>query len=57
LNIPEHQESLKEFIPEKYKALDVKVSGVHTKYKIYFTKTLEDVEQIDENIKVTFLDC
>jgi hypothetical protein len=59
LNIPEHQESFKEFVQEKYKAANVNLSGVlnYTNYKIYFTKTLEDVEQIVDNIEARFLNC
>jgi hypothetical protein len=43
LNIPEDEESFKKFIREKYKAVDVNLSGVsnHTNYKIYFTNTLQ----------------
>jgi hypothetical protein len=58
-NIPEDEESFKEFIREKYKAVDVNLSGVSnfTNYKVYYTNTVQDVEQIVENIKMTFLNC
>jgi hypothetical protein len=53
------QHYVKEFIREKYKGANVNLSGVlnYINYKIYFTKTLEDVERIVENIKATFLNC
>jgi hypothetical protein len=40
LNIPEDEDSFKEFIREKYKAVDVNLSGVSdfTNYKVYCTK-------------------
>jgi hypothetical protein len=57
LNIPEDEMWFKEFIRAKCKAVDGNVSCVsnHTNYKVYYTNTLQDVEQIVENIKTTFL--
>jgi hypothetical protein len=59
LNIPEDEELFKEYISTKYKAVEVNLSAVwnHTNYKVYYTNTLQEVEQIDENIKTTFLNC
>jgi hypothetical protein len=59
LNIPEDEKSFKEYISTMYKAAKVNLSGVwnHTNYKVYYTNTLQDVEQIVENIKLTFLNC
>jgi hypothetical protein len=58
LNIPEDEESFKEYISTKYKAVDVNISGVsnYSNYKVYYN-TLQDVEQIVENIKMKFLNC
>jgi hypothetical protein len=59
LNIPEEEESFKEFIREKYKAANVNLSDVSdfTNYKVYYTNTLQNVETIVENIKETFCNC
>jgi hypothetical protein len=42
LNIPEDEESFKEYISTKYKAVQVNLSGVwnNTNYKVYYTNTL-----------------
>jgi hypothetical protein len=48
-----------EFIREKYKALDVNLSGVSnfTNYKVHYTNTLQNVETIVENIKTKLYNC
>jgi hypothetical protein len=57
LNIREDEQSFKEYISMKYKAVEVNLSGVcdRTNYKVYYTNTLQDVERIVENIKTVFL--
>jgi hypothetical protein len=57
LNIPEDDQSFREYISIKYKAANVNLSGVwnRTNYKVYYTNTLQDVEKIVENIKFVFL--
>jgi hypothetical protein len=56
LNILEDEMLFKEFFREKYKFVDVNVSCMlnHTNCNMHFTNTLQDIDQIAENIKTTF---